>query len=563
VDSTGAVTSGATVTHRTESQRAHIVKGLLIRDRIRKLAHGCLIFALLAAIAGIAASPRKSQAQEAARPNDSGISVESNQQIFATMCALNASGFDADESTIAEMPERLALREDLLKLHGPATIAMRQFYRDHALASSAETLSPFMTFALVAGPPPDFLLPTDRDQLPPSVLTIDGFQQLVADFYREAHLAARWGSVEPESDPAIIQFRAVLRKIVYVTDAYLREVEKPSNGREFTVYVEPLVGTRTNFRNTGVRYAIVVGTVSDSSVDLIQHAYLHYMLDRFVLRYRPLVDTRRALLNVAARAPQLPVEYHDDFVSLMDECLIKAVELRLRRLSAENLEAALKDADASGFILVRPLVAQLQKFEKDSPAMSYYFPSLITGIDVLAEQRRVQGVKFAAADAAPAPTEHGQAEENPTSELDGWIAEGNRQIARRDVEAAAATFQTAFEKYPNDSRVIYGLAIASVLSGQGDRAKELFEQLVAARNSTGAGSGSAPAPPGPSIVAWSHVYLGRIHDIEDERELAVNEYHAALAVDGAPEAARAAAQSGVEAAYQRPRRPDESRQPQP
>jgi hypothetical protein len=567
VDSTGAVTSGATVTHRTESQKAHIVSSPLIRDRIPKIAQACLILALLAAAAGISASPRRAQGvgqgQGIQSPDDRGISVDSNQQIFATMCALDASGFDADENTLAEMPARLALREDLTKLHGPATEAMRQFYRDHALASSAETLSPFMTFALVSGPPPDFQLPPDPDQLPPSVLTIEGFQERLAAFYREANLAARWESVEPEAQPASVRFREILRKIVYVTDAYLREVEKPANGREFTVYVEPLVGARTNFRNTGVRYSIVVGGVSDSSVDLIQHAYLHFMLDRFVLRYRPLVETKRALLNVAARAPQLPVEYHDDFVSLMDECLIKAVELRLRHLSPENLEAALQDADASGFILVRPLVAQLRLFEKDAPAMSYYFPSLISGIDVAAEQKRVQGVKYAAADAAPARTEHGHAEEKPTSDLDRWITEGNLQIANRNAEAAAATFETAFAKYPNDPRVIYGLAISSVLSGQGDRAKDLFEQLVAARNATPAGSASAPAPPDPTIIAWSHVYLGRIHDLEDERELAVNEYHAALAVDGAPEAARAAAQSGVEAAYQPRSRPDESRQPQP
>ena len=563
MDSTGAVTSGATVTHRTESQKAHIVSSPLSRDRIPKIAQACLVLALLAAAAAIGASPRKALGQGIQSPDDRGISVGSNQQIFATMCALDASGFDADENTLAEMPARLALREDLIKLHGPATEAMRKFYRDHALASSAETLSPFMTFALVAGPPPDFQLPPDPDQLPPSVLTIEGFQERLAAFYREANLAARWDSVGPEAEPASVRFREILRKIVYVTDAYLREVEKPANGREFTVYVEPLVGARTNFRNTGVRYSIVVGGVSDSSVDLIQHAYLHFMLDRFVIRYRPLVETKRALLSVAARAPQLPLEYHDDFVSLMDECLIKAVELRLRHLSPENLEAALQDADASGFILVRPLVAQLKLFEKDAPAMSYYFPSLISGIDVAAEQKRAQGVKFAAADAAPARTEHGQAEEKPTSDLDRWITEGNLQIANRNAEAAAATFETAFAKYPNDPRVIYGLAISSVLSGQGDRAKDLFEQLVAARNATPAGSGSAPPPPDPIIIAWSHVYLGRIHDLEDERELAVNEYHAALAVDGAPEAARAAAQSGVDAAYQPRSRPDESRQPQP
>jgi hypothetical protein len=533
-----------------------------IQKAAGRLWRACATFLLAAAIIVLSASALKSQSQQVSADSSNGISVQSSQQIFATMCALDAGGFQSEQDTLAETPARLALRQQLLQLHGPATEAIRKFYQDHVLADPTETLTPFMTFALVSGPPPDFQLPDNRDVLPPSVLTIDGFQPLLADFYREARLSERWTAVEPEAQPMIVNFRAALRHIVTVTDAYLRELEKPTYGRSFTVYVEPLVGTRSNFRNEGDAYSIVVGSVTDSSVDTIQHAYLHYMLDRFVLRYRPLVYTKRALLPLAARAPQLPVEYHDDFVSLMDECLIKAVELRLRHLSGDGLEAELKNNDQAGFILVRPLVAQLQKFEKDAPAMSYYFPSLITPIDVAAEQKRTQGITYAAADAIPALTEHGQSAAESPSELEKWIADGNRQIAQQDAQGAAATFQTAFDKYPNDPRVLYGLAIASVLSGHALRARDLFEELVAARNAAPAGSGGATAPPDPSILAWSHVYLGRIDDLQDERELAVNEYHAALAVPGAPEAARVAAQAGVETAYKPPERPGDSQQPQ-
>lgn len=530
------------------------MSGLPIRGRFRNFLLKCSAWGALAGVIGFGAPAGKLQAQQDAVPSDSGLSVEASQQIFATMCALYASGFGKDESTIEEVPERVALREDLLKMQGPATTAMRQFYRDHVLGSPTETLSPFMTYAMIAHGPPNFQLEGERETLPPSVLTIDGFQQLLADFYKEAKLGARWVKIEPEAEPLIASYRVVLRRVATVSDAYLREIPKPAYGRSFTVYVEPLVGARTNFRSTGDRYAIVVGSLSDSAVNLIQHAYLHYLLDPFVLKYRPVVYTKRALLGVAARAPQLPEEYHDDFISLTDECLIKAVELRLRHLSGDRLEAELKNADASGFILVRPLVAQLQKFEKDAPAMSYYFPGLITGIDVQAEQARLQNFTFASADAGPAPSEHvGAGETKQASEVDTLLAEGNREIARRDAAAATATFEGALAKYPNDPRVVYGLAIASVLSGKGDRARDLFEQLVSAKNSTA----------DPSVLAWSHVYLGRIHDLEDDRDLAVSEYKAALSVDGAPEAARVAAQSGVESAYKPPSHAGENEQPQP
>jgi len=514
----------------------------------------------VAFLLGIGVSAPK--AQQAGEGAYTGIGVEASPQVFSTMCALDAAGFDADESTLAQMPARLTLRGDLLKMQGPATDALRQFYRGHALAGSGETLSRYITFALVVGPPPQFQFEGDRDLLPPDVLELEGFQEILASFYREAHLDLRWARIEPEYEPAVELYRASLGRIVTVSNAYLREIVKPSTGRTFTVYVEPLVGARTNFRNYGDQYAIVVGTASDIPADAIQHAYLHFILDPLVLRNRPQVDTKRSLLGIAARAPQLPAEYHDDFVSFFDECLIKAVELRLRHLSPDALAAALQDADRSGFILVRPLVAQLQKFEKAEPAMTYYFPDLTAGIDVGAETKRLQGFTFAAAGATPSPNEHSSSESAPVSELDRWIAQGNLAIARKDVPAATAIFQRASAKYPNDSRALYGLAIASVLSGDGDRARELFERIVSPPK-TANGTADSSQPANPSIVAWSHVYLGRIHDIGDERDLAVSEYQAALAVNGAPEAARAAAENGVQAAYKPPARPGGETQPQP
>jgi len=526
---------------------------------IRTFVETCRAVALLISFAVLGA-----RLLRAAQAETFGILVEANPQIFATMCALDAAGFGADESTLSEMPARLALRSDLLKIEGPATDMLRQFYRDHALADPADTLSRYISFALAAGPPPSFEFDTDRELLPPDVLSIDGFQGVLAPFYKEAHLDVRWARIQPEYEPLVERYRPIVRRAVNVTNAYLREVERPSSGRTFAVYVEPLVGARTNFRNFGDKYAIVVGTDPDAHVDAIQHAFLHFKLDPLVLRYRPAVDIRRDLLNVAARAPRLPEEYRTDFVSFTDECLIQAVELRLRHLPSEGLEAAMKEADLSGFILVRPFVTQLQKFEKDEPAMSYYFPDLLAAISVDAEQKRFKGFVFAPADSTPAPGEHGAttATAQP-SELERLLEQGNREIASRDATAATATFHTVLAKYPDEPRGLYGLAIAAVLSGKADEARGLFERIVSLATSP------ARAPQGPveaidpGVVAWSHVYLGRIHDLENERELAVNEYRAALGVEGAPESARAAAQSGVETAYKAPERPTGNRQSQP
>jgi hypothetical protein len=527
-----------------------------------------LILAVAIATGSFRASAQSQQSAPSRPPdNYTGILVEPNQQLFATMCALDAAGFDADESTLAEMPSRLALRENMLKMQGPATEALRQFYRDHLLADPGETLSRYMTFSLVVGPPPRFDFRVNHDLLPPDVLAIDGFREILAAFYEEAHLDVHWAQVEPEYERSVSAFQPVLRKIVTFTNAYLRELLKPIYGRTFTVYVEPLVGARTNFRNSGDHYAIVVGTSSQIPVELMQHAYLHFMLDPLPLLYRKQVESKRALLPIAARAPRLPEEYRQDFLAFADECFVKAVELRLRRLPAPQLESAMNDADQSGFVLVRPFVAQLQKFEKAEPAMSYYFPDLIAAIDVPVEQKRLQNVKFSPENPAPAPKPETEAEAS-RSDLDRLLAQGDRQIAVQDAAGAAATFENILAKYPGQPKAEYGLAIASVMAGNGERAEQLFSKLVAPASaasgtgSTGNANGSdngdavSPGRPDATILSWSHVYLGRICDLKGEREAAVHEYLGALAVDGAPEAARVAAQRGMDEPYKSHARAD-------
>lgn len=547
----------------------------------------------LSASAGFLFHPQSADAQQPADTTYSGLSVEASPQIFATIAALDAAGFDADESALGEMPASLALRDDLLKLHGPATQAIRQFYKDHVLADSAETLSPYITFALIAGPPPVFELPARADSLPPDLLAIDGFQPLLEAFYQEAQLDVRWRKIEPEYQPSVARYESLLGRITLVTNAYLREIVKAQNGRSFTIYVEPLVGSRINFRNYGDHYSIVVGPMSDALTTTIQHAYLHFVLDPIVLRNRVAIEKKRPLLEIALTAPRLPLEYRDDYVSFVDECFIRAVELRLRHLPPADLESALHDADSSGFIMVRPFLTQLKVFEKAEPAMSYYFPDIMAAIDVEAEKQRLKGFAFAEGD--PEPEEQGAPiKRQQLSELDQMIDQGNREIAQKNPAAAEDTFGKALEKYPDAPRALYGLAVASVLSGDAARARELFEKVVAIADSaelqatqpaaaqSPANQSSATQPPAtqdkdanaqqgttvdPEVLGWSHVYLGRIHDLEDERDQALTDYRAALGVSGAPESVRVAAQNGLDAAYQppqrSPQRPKGDVQPQP
>jgi cytochrome c-type biogenesis protein CcmH/NrfG len=119
----------------------------------------------------------------------------------------------------------------------------------------------------------------------------------------------------------------------------------------------------------------------------------------------------------------------------------------------------------------------------------------------------------------------------------------------QDAADAEAIFQKVLKQDPNQPRAIYGLAIASVLSGKAAIARDLFEKVIAAGSPGSPASNQPGATPDPNLLAWSHIYLGRIHDIEGERDQALGEYQAALAVSGAPDSAKSAAQRGVQVAY--------------
>jgi hypothetical protein len=52
------------------------------------------------------------------------------------------------------------------------------------------------------------------------------------------------------------------------------------------------------------------------------------------------------------------------------------------------------------------------------------------------------------------------------------------------------------------------------------------------------------------VIAWSHVYLGRILDLREEREAALDQYRAALNAGGALPEVKEAAERGMQKPYE-------------
>ena len=179
--------------------------------------------------------------------------------------------------------------------------------------------------------------------------------------------------MQPVYNHEIDQIHDSVSQIVFVATNYLRELSSPGDPRTFTIMVEPLVGRITNVRNFQDHYAIVISGSADVPVDVVRHAYLHFLLDPLPLRYPHVIAVKRPVYDAATRAPRLTPDLRDDSPSYFAECLVRAVELKLKRMSPGEREAVIDGDDADGYVLVRPLFKALATFEGAEPSMRLLF----------------------------------------------------------------------------------------------------------------------------------------------------------------------------------------------
>jgi len=477
------------------------------------------------------------------------VTVDGSEAMFTTMCALLAAGFESDVSATGWHPLRAQLRERMQHQQGPAVDAVREFYKKHQLADEGAMLSQYIWFGLVSGPAPKFELTLRRDELPPEVIALEGFSEILAGYYQEQKIGRLWRELQPLYNREIERLHDSVSQIVFVATNYLREMMNNSNPRTFMVIVEPLVGHITNVRNFGDHYAIVLSGGDDVPTDTVRHAYLHFLLDPLPLQYPHVIAVKKPLFESAARAPRLVPDLKDDFPSYFAECMVRAVELKLKRMSPGERAAAIDTDDADGYVLVRPLFTALGNFERSEPSMRLFFPEMIRSIDVNAEVKRVQTVKFATAAPAAKPDQTASEEVARRRKLApstipndpeaiAALTEGERRIAEKNPRAAESSFQRVLAKYPDQTRAWYGMGLVALMDHDGVRAKEVFGRLI---------SGEHGASDDPMVLAWSHIYLARIYDDEGHAEEAKAQYQQALAVTGGPDQARQAAQKGLAA----------------
>jgi tetratricopeptide (TPR) repeat protein len=516
----------------------------MIKGNAARICAGLLVLGVSLGVAEAQGTPQRTR-RFAPRTN---VRVDGNEAMFTTMCALYAAGYEGEVNEDNWSTFRTQIRERVRRQQGAAVEAVREFYKQHQLRDPGAMLSRYVWFGLVAGPAPKFEPVLRRDELPPDMLSLEGFSDILSNYYTEQKIGEMWQQVQPEYDREIERLHDPVSQIVLVATAYLREMLDPSKPGTFTIIVEPLVGRITNVRNYGNNYAIILSGSEEIPVDVVRHAFFHFLLDPLPLMYPHVAAVKRPVFEIAAKAPRLAPDLKDDFSSWFSECMVRAAELKVKRMSPGEREAALTANDTSGYVLVRPIFKALTGFESSEPSMRIYFPDLVRSIDVKAEEQRVSGITFSPAEtqaeAAAMSSEEVASKRRARvtaipddQEALAQLTEGERRIAERNARAAEGAFKSVLAKYPDQPRAWYGLGLVALMLDQNvPQAKDIFGRLT---------TGEHAAAQDPMVLAWSHVYLGQIYEDEGQLEKSKTEFQAALAVQGAPSKAQQAAQRGL------------------
>ncbi len=468
--------------------------------------------------------------------------LDASPSLFAVLAAINAAGYDADLGSPANHPVREAVRKELAARNIPCLDELKRFFRAHEQRDPTAELSQYVSFALLVDGPPAFKYRLKQNELPPDVVSLEGFQPLLARFYREADIQSLWTKAQPDFDAAIARYHEPVTKAVVEVSAYLRTTLSGYLGRRFQIFVDLLgAPNQIHTRSYADEYFVVVTPSPEPQIADVRHAYLHYLLDPLPLKYSEDLLKKKALGDYALGAPFLEEYYKSDFLLLATECLIKAVESRLLAGSPQQKQALVKQALAEGFILTPYFAEQLPVYEGQEQAIRFYFPEMISSINLKKEEQRLKDVEFSnvrpVRKAKVVPAEKKPELTGPQKTLqDAEQLYAGRELAKAK-QAYLRLLQETSEKSVQ-ARAFYGLARIAALEKDPELAEKLFQRTL-------------ESSPDPQTQSWAHVYLGRLADIAGEREQAAGHYRAVVAAEGAAPAARQAAEKGLQETFKK------------
>lgn len=512
---------------------------------------------------------RREKAPSLVDPAGPTISLVSSEPVFIMAAALNACGYDeglAESAPIRqrvreEVNQALARSEDVRAKRDKVCLYIAQ----HRMTGSEKDISQYISLALYLTPP-EFETAVELPDMPPDSTQVVEIAPLLRDFAAAADLHGIWLALHHIYDEEIHQLHDPLSKMIVSTNLYLKMPASTYDGRRFVVVIEPLLSPKlVNARVYGTDYVVVVSPVNGTiPIKDIRHTYLHYVIEPLLYTRANAIDRTQPILKEIREAP-LEFRYRSDPVALTVECLIKAIEARTmdtgvpeykipagversdlpryeheRQLYLQKVDAikwaSVRHDMTQGFVLTQYFYEQLLQFEKDPASLKDTIGEMVYSMDVDQQVHRARQIEFDAQSDADVLQ---RSKPRVLAGLD--LAES--QLAAGDVATASALARQSLTVHPDtlesvsdSARANFILARAAIMTGHPAEAVDRFQKTIATSKE-------------PRLLAWSHIYLGRMLDLNCKRDEAIAEYQQALATRDGAQDTRLAAERGVKTAY--------------
>ena len=501
-------------------------------------------------------------------PAGPAIELVSSETLFTMSAALNACGYD--EGLAESDPIRQKLRDQVAQALAASEDARSKrdkvclYIAQHRMTGTEKDVSQYISLALYLTPPPELETSVELPEMPPDSTQVVEILPFLRDCAAAVDLHGIWLTTHHTYDETVNGLHDALTKMILSTNYYLKMPASTYDGRRFLVVVEPQLSPRTvNARVYGADYVVVVSPVKGQiRMNDVRHTYLHYMIEPLLYQRSTAMDRFLPILKDVREAP-LEYRFRSDIVELTIECLIKAVEIRTmdtgippyvppadeQRSDFERIEiernrvlqkmeqvrqTRLHHEMAQGFVLTAYFYEQLTHFEKDPASLKDTIGELVYSMDVDHEHHRARDVTF------DQQADDDVLRRTAPRKLTGLdLAEarlGSGDYATASALARQALVGTDSGATADPGRANFILARTAILTGKPEEAIAGFQKAAATAKET-------------RVVAWSHIYLGRLMDLDCKRDEAVAEYRAALAVRDGQQDTRLAAERGVKAAY--------------
>lgn len=498
------------------------------------------------------------------------ISLVPSEQVFIMAAALNACGYD--EGLADSAPVRTKVRDEMNDALAKSETAREArdkvclFIAQHRMTGSERDISQYISLALYLSPPPELETTVELPQMPPDSTQVAEIAPLLRDFAAAVDLHGIWLTLHHVYDEEIERLHDPLSQMIVNTNLYLKMPASTYSGSRFIVVIEPqLSPSLVNARIYGTDYIVVLSPVNGKiPMADVRHTYLHYVIEPLLYARSNAIDRMQPILKEVRDAP-LDFRYRSDTVALTVECLIKAIEARTmdtgvpvykipagidrsdlpryereRQLYLDKVEAvrvaAVRHDMNQGFVLTQYFFEQLILFEKGPASLKDSIGEMVYGMDVDQQVHRARQTTWdqqADGDvlqrSKPRPLTGLDLAEVRLEEGDVTAASG---IAHKYLDPKSDSLQAIADS----SRADFILARAAVMTGHPEEAIDRFQQTIATSKE-------------PRLLAWSHIYLGRMLDLDCKRDQALAEYKEALAARDGAQDTRLAAERGVKTAY--------------